>query len=171
MISTELLQAKPEELHCLVEGARKRMWPLFPEVTGGSCFGGGGGIFRGPSSHGAPRPARSHLRKGPSVCQSAGPSLVSFTSPMTPTMRKPRPREEKDSPTGPQGGHDTVGAQFFVLIKRRNFPHRFGFWRMRHKEGRSPVGTLKGKHPSHPPVPKPCLSISEKQDQSPVASM
>lgn len=172
MISTELLQAKPEELDSLVEGAKKRIVAPPPRDYRWELFWGQQWHFQRTFFAGSSKACCcSHLRKGPSVYQSAGTSLVSFTSQMTPTMRKPRPREEKDPPMGPQQGHDTVGAQFFVLIKRRNFPQWFGFWRMRHKAGRSPVGTLKGKHPSHPPVPKACLSNSEKQDQSPVGSV
>lgn len=33
------------------------------------------------------------------------------------------------------------------------------------------MGFLRGKRPHHLPVPKPDLDISEKQDQSPAASV
>lgn len=66
---------------------------------------------------------------------------------------------EKDSPRAPSEATTLSELIFFVLIKRRNFPHQLGFWRMRHKEGRSLVGTLKGKPPKSPSCPK---ALSER---------
>lgn len=75
------------------------------------------------SLHGAPRPARSHLRKGLSVCQSAGTSSVSFTSQMTPTTRKLRPRGGRRTHHGPPARPRHCRSSYFLSLSREETFH------------------------------------------------
>ena len=64
LISSELFQAKPEGLDCLGGGQgrdrRKQgprdTWNLLLELLGGSYFGGGSSLLRGPVSPATPTP-------------------------------------------------------------------------------------------------------------------
>lgn len=159
-------------LDYLAEGAKEgiaepsgikvqRQMEPFPQGYSGSSFGGGGAILKGPPLHRAPRSVCSHLRKGPFFCAARAWHILWII------CISGDPHDEEIKAQRGEGNRSrtpmeamTLSELNFLSLSREGTCHTsLDSWRMRHKEAGALIGSLRGKHPHHPPVPK---TLSER---------